>query len=86
VSDTVTDQVVELFPENRTETLQNAIYFDRFLKSDPFEKSEKIACLTMGYNVSVKCVDLTFEVFKRIREKYDVLLYVVVASHREELE
>lgn len=86
VSDTVTGQVAELFPGNRTETLQNAIYFDRFLKLDPFEKPEKIACLTMGYNVAVKGIDLTFEVFKRIREKYDVLLYVVVASHREELE
>ena len=40
----------------------------------------------MGYNCKVKGVDLTFEVFKKIREKYDALLYVVVASHKEELE
>ncbi len=86
VGETVTQKVAELFPDNRCDTLQNAISFDRFSRVDEFDKPDKVSCLTMGYNVPVKGVDLTFEVFKRIREKYDVMLYVVVASHREELE
>lgn len=86
VSETVTQKLVELFPDNRCDTLQNAICFDRFSKVDEFEKPDKITCLTMGYNVLVKGIDLTFEVFRRIRKKYDAVLYVVVASHREELE
>lgn len=86
VGETVTQKVSELFPNNKCDTLNNAISFERFYKIDEFNKPDKVACLTMGYNVPVKGVDLTFEVFKRIREKYDVMLYVVVASHREELE
>lgn len=86
VSKSVTEKAELSFPQRHIDTLEHALALERFSKVDPFDKPDKIACLTMGYNVPVKGVDLTFEVFKRIREKYDVLLYVVVASHREELE
>lgn len=86
VSRSVTEKAEKSFPDRQIDTLEHALALERFSKIDPFEKPDKISCLTMGYNVPVKGIDLTFEVFKRIREKYDVLLYVVVASHREELE
>lgn len=86
VSKSVTEKAELSFPKRQIDTLEHALALERFSKVDPFDKPDKIACLTMGYNVPVKGIDLTFEVFKRIREKYDVLLYVVVASHREELE
>ena len=86
VSKSVTEKAEKSFPDREIKTLEHALSLDRFSIIDDFPKADKISCLTMGYNCKVKGVDLTFEVFKRIREKYDVLLYVVVASHAEELE
>lgn len=86
VSKSVTEKAEKSFPGREIKTLEHALSLDRLSKVDPFSKPDKVACLTMGYNCKVKGVDLTFEVFKRIREKYDALLYVVVASHAEELE
>lgn len=86
VSKSVTEKARDSFPDRQIDTLEHALSLERFSKVDPFEKTDKISCLAVGYNVWVKGVDLTFEVFKRLREKYDVLLYVVVASHLEEFE
>ncbi len=86
VSRSVIEKAMERFSDREISSLENAIFLERFSHQDFFEKSDKVSCLTMGYNCKVKGVDLTFEVFKRIREKYDVLLYVVVASHKEELD
>ncbi len=86
VSQTVADDVSKKFSNRKVDILENSISFDRLSKIDPFERTEKISCLTMGYNCRVKGVDLTFEAFKRLNGKYDVTLYVVVASHAEELE
>lgn len=86
VSKSVTEKAEKSFPDREIKTLEHALSLDRFSIIDEFPKTDKISCLTMGYNCKVKGVDLTFEVFKRIREKYDVLLYVVVASHTEELQ
>ncbi|MBQ7043731.1 MAG: glycosyltransferase family 4 protein [Clostridia bacterium] len=86
VSPSVTEKAELSFPDREIETLEHALYFDRLEKVDEFERKDKISCLTMGYNVKVKGIDLTFEAFRRIREERDVHLYVVVASHRDEFE
>ena len=72
VSKAVVEDAVRYFPDHEINSLENAIMLERFSVSDHFCKSDKISCITMGYNCRVKGVDLTFEVFKRIREKYDV--------------
>ncbi len=86
VSKSVTDNALKSFPGKAIKTLPHALSFDRLSVTDDFDKQEKVSCLAVGYNIKVKGVDLTFEAFKRIREKYDALLYVVVASHKEEFE
>lgn len=82
----VVEKATQQFSDREIISLENAIFLERFSDTDSFPRSDKVSCLTMGYNCKVKGVDLTFEVFKKIREKYDALLYVVVASHKEELE
>ena len=86
VSKSVTEKAKKSFPDKEIKTLEHALSLDRLSKVDDFTKTDKISCLAVGYNCKVKGIDLTFEVFKRIREKYDALLYVVVASHLEEFE
>ncbi len=86
VSKSVTDKAMQSFPGRSIDTLEHALSFERLSKVDDFPQTGKISCLAVGYNCKVKGIDLTFEVFKRIREKYDALLYVVVASHLEEFE
>ena len=86
VSRAVVEKAMERFSDREIISLENAIILERFSQTDEFERSDKVSCLTMGYNCKVKGVDLTFETFKRIREKYDALLYVVVASHKEEID
>ncbi len=86
VSPSVTEKAQQSFPDRKIETLEHALSFDRLERVDNFEKSDGISCLTMGYNIKVKGIDLTFEAVRRIREKYDVHLYAVVASHRDEFE
>lgn len=86
VSKSVTDKAMISFPGRDIGTLEHALSFERLSRVDDFPKTGKVSCLAVGYNCKVKGIDLTFEVFKRIREKYDALLYVVVASHLEEFE
>lgn len=86
VSKTVVEDALKHFSDRKVNSLENAIMLERFSDCERVDKAPQISCITMGYNCKVKGVDLTFEAFKRIREKYDVLLYVVVASHKEELE
>ncbi len=86
VSKSVTEKAMKSFPGREIQTLEHALSLDRLSKVDDFPKTDKISCLAVGYNCKVKGIDLTFEVFRRLREKYDVLLYVVVASHLEEFE
>lgn len=86
VSNSVTEKAMKSFPGRDIDTLEHALSLDRLSKVDGFPQTDKVSCLAVGYNCRVKGIDLTFEVFKRIREKYDALLYVVVASHLEEFE
>ncbi|MBP3937843.1 MAG: glycosyltransferase family 4 protein [Clostridia bacterium] len=86
VSNSVTEKAMKSFPGRDIDTLEHALSLDRLSKVDDFPQTDKVSCLAVGYNCRVKGTDLTFEVFKRIREKYDALLYVVVASHLEEFE
>lgn len=86
VSKSVTEKAEKSFPDKEIFTLEHALSFDRLSKIEDFPKTDKLSCLAVGYNCKVKGIDLTFDVFKRLREKYDVLLYVVVASHLEEFE
>lgn len=86
VSNSVTEKAMNSFPGRDIDTLEHALSLDRLSKVDDFPQTDKVSCLAVGYNCRVKGIDLTFEVFKRIREKYDALLYVVVASHLEEFE
>ena len=86
VSKTVVENAAKYFSDREINVLENAIMLERFKGDKKLDKADGISCVTMGYNCRVKGVDLTFEVFKRIREKYDVHLYVVVASHEEEVQ
>ena len=86
VSQSVTEKAERSFPDREIETLEHALSLDRLSRVDEFERLDKISLLTMGYNIKVKGIDLTFEAVRRIREKKDVHLYVVVASHRAEFE
>ncbi len=86
VSKFVTDNALKAFPGRDIKTLPHALSFDRLNDVDSFPKQNKISCLAVGYNIKVKGVDLTFDAFRRVREKRDVLLYVVVASHQEEFQ
>lgn len=86
VSKSVTDKAKKSFPDREILTLEHALSLDRLSKVDDFPKTDKVSCLAVGYNCKVKGIDLTFEVFKSLRKKYDALLYVVVASHIEEFE
>jgi glycosyltransferase involved in cell wall biosynthesis len=86
VSKSVTEKAMKSFPNRDILTLEHALSLDRLSKVDAFPKADKVSCLAVGYNCKVKGIDLTFEVFERLRKKYDALLYVVVASHLDEFE
>lgn len=86
VSESVTQKAKQSFPGREILTLEHALSLGRLAKVDEFPKTDKVSCLAVGYNCKVKGIDLTFEVFKRLRQKYDALLYVVVASHVDEFE
>ena len=86
VSRSVTEKAMKSFPDKDIRTVEHALSFERLSKVDDFPQTVKVSCIAVGYNCRVKGIDLTFEVFERIRKKYDALLFVVVASHCEEFE
>lgn len=85
VSEPVSQSLRQCFGGFQVHTVENAIRFDRLDRVDEFERSPKLSLLTMGYNVQVKGVDLALKVAARLKDKYDLVLGIVVASHMQEL-
>ena len=85
VSDAVTENLKKSFQGYDIRTVRNAIYFNRLDETESFQKSEKLSCLCMGYNLKVKGVDLALKACAQLQEKYDLTLYIALASHENEL-
>ncbi len=85
VSQTVSQGLEKLFPRNKTVTVENAICFERLDNPEDFETGENISCLALGYNIKLKGTDLALDAMAKINEKRRADLYIVAASHRQEL-
>lgn len=85
VSNAVTDKLRIAFKNENICTIRNAIYFKRLDKVHDFPESDQISCLVMGYNYKVKGVDLALKAVNELHEKYNIKLFIPVASHGNEL-
>ena len=87
VSQAVSDAVKKFYCGEKVITIENAIYFPRLNEVDSVFKKDvqSISFLTMGYNYWVKGVDLSIQALAQLKNKYDIVLYIAVASHKEEL-
>lgn len=80
VSETVAEELKRNFPKHAVCAVPNGICFDRLHRVDAdFPKEDAIACMAMGYNVHVKGLDLTIKAVYKLREKYNIILYVVAS-------
>lgn len=85
VSKPVTEQIKKNFPNNKSATIENAIDFARLDTPEDFDKRSGITCLAMGYNPIVKGADLAIKAVAKLQKKNHVHLYIVAASHFDEL-
>ena len=86
VSQAVTDDLARLFLRSRVVNVTNAVCFDRLDSTPALPRTEAISCMVMGYNSRVKGVDLALRAVNALRERHDVTLSIVAASHLEELK
>lgn len=85
VSEAVSECIKNTFKGNKIITIENAINFQRLTHIESFERQDNISLLVMGYNTKIKGVDLAIRAVQILREKYDVILNIIAASHYEEL-
>ncbi len=86
VSDAVSERLRKVFPGNKTITITNAICFSRLDSPCKHDFGEGVSCMTMGYNPIVKGCDLAIKAVEKLWEKYNVTLYIVAASHLEDIK
>lgn len=86
VSQAVSNSLKKEFENFSINTIENAICFERLDRTDFFNSRKNLSFLTMGYNMNVKGTDLALEVVNKLREKYDVCLYIVVAGSRDKIK
>lgn len=86
VSEAVSEELRSAFPKATVTTVTNAVCFDRLDAAAPFAERTGLSCMVMGYNSRVKGVDLALEAVNALRDRYALTLYIVAASHLEELK
>lgn len=86
VSKPVTYQIKKSFAKNKTTTVENAINFERLDSPEEFDVYPGISCLAMGYNPIIKGTDLAIKAVAGLQDKNNIHLYIVAASHLEELK
>ncbi len=85
VSQAATDSHRKSFKKLNIHTVDNAIFFDRLNIKNDFQKQNKVSLMCMGYNIKTKGVDIALEMAKKLNEKYDFVLNIVVASNKEKM-
>lgn len=85
VSEAVSERVKKVFPKNKTIAISNAIEFKRLDSPDKMDFGEGISLMTMGYNPIIKGCDLAIKAVEKLHEKYNLKLYIVAASHSDEV-
>ncbi len=83
VSEPATNSAKKYFKQNNVYTIDNAICFNRLDTIDSFEKSNKTSLMVMGYDFFVKGVDLAIKSCEKVRKKYDIILYIVLATNKQ---
>ncbi|MBQ8783075.1 MAG: glycosyltransferase family 4 protein [Clostridia bacterium] len=86
VSKAVSKQIEKYFPHNKSVTVENAIDFTRLDNPEEFHSKPGISCMAMGYNPLVKGADLAIKAVAELQKKNNIHLYIVAASHLEELK
>ncbi len=86
VSEAVSEELRAAFPKATVTTVTNAVCFDRLDGIPPFAERTGLSCMVMGYNSRVKGVDLALAAVNALRDRYPLTLYIVAASHVEELK
>ncbi|MBQ3504703.1 MAG: glycosyltransferase family 4 protein [Oscillospiraceae bacterium] len=77
VSDSVSEELREAFPGFSVTSIVNAINFDRLDVIEPFQRSEKICLMMMGWDHGTKGVDLAIKACEKLRNKYEFVLRIV---------
>ncbi len=86
ISDAVSECIHGYFPKNKIATINNAIYFSRLDYAEDFSKADGISCLAMGYDPFTKGTDLAIESVAKLQKQFNLHLYIVAASHLEEIQ
>ncbi len=86
VSKPVYHQIKKHFPDNTTVLIENSIDYKRLDNPADFKVSDGVSCMTMGYNPLVKGADLAVKAVEKIQKKNNIHLYIVAASHLDELK
>ena len=77
VSDAVTNDIRTIHPRFEAHSIVNAIHFDRLDKIDEFQKPDAISLLVLGWDYTVKGLDLALKATDIVRKKHNVVLQVV---------
>lgn len=80
VSNVVAERLKTYFNKHTVYSIPNGICFERLNKTNDFTNAnQKILCMTMGYDINTKGVDLTLKAIKNLREKYDIGLCIIAS-------
>ena len=81
VSNAVSNALKTKFKNCSVFTIENAIHFERLKNNDEFSRLDKISLLMMGYDISVKGVDLALTIAEKLKSEYNIVLYIVVVAN-----
>ena len=83
VSDSIAREVKEALPDFDVVSVINAINFERLDKTEHFEKADGISLLMMGWDYERKGVDLAVTAAYRLRDKYDLTLFIIGGENEQ---
>lgn len=89
VSNFSAERLKKHFHKHTVVSIPNGVFFERLKKTNDFpELNHKILCMTMGYDIHIKGVDLTIKAINQLRKKYDIGLGIIASpkAMKEKLE
>lgn len=86
VSDSITDDIRHAYPTFSSYAIANAIHFDRLDVQEPFEKSDGVPLLIMGWDYMRKGVDLAIKACLPLQKKYNITLQIIGGKSEDKIK
>lgn len=86
VSNAVTGHIRQAHPSFDAFTIVNAIQFNRLDQQEDFEKSEGIPLMMMGWDHTIKGVDLAIKAIRPLQKKYNLTLQIVSGMNENNIK